>query len=422
MTEKDLDLKAASRRLFWRMGFSTKVDVPLRAFVPSQRGGVQSRAKPAHEAFTDLDVLGIQISPDLRVQSAIADCKTSAKGSTERMFWIRGVADFFAADDAYMVRAGDVTAASRQLAARLRVGVLTPDDLAALESHYGAELPVPDDVAGFLFDGQSLASYRHAFTALDRRLQTLREYQEFDFWVYEEHRNLQQLVAHLRSVAKHLDPGHPVHQALFFESAWLYALSVARAVHHVRRTHVTDLDTSLREYVFGGQLGLREKQHLAKVLRAAAGKEGGDPDEGVFPPYFAALLELSSRFLRRPAHASTVLRYAEWAAEAHVVRQASPAAEVFGESFDDLAAKLLADVCGFLVSTAGLDPEFRSRARAVLAPATHGSPGSPVSTKNSNLVPDEASASASSGGSPPRMQESLPLDADSTIPGQEASD
>ncbi|MGH9242982.1 MAG: hypothetical protein ACRD29_01425 [Acidimicrobiales bacterium] len=417
MTEKDLYLKAASRRLFWRMGFSTKVDVPLRAFVPNQRRAGQSRPKPPYEAFTDLDVLGIQIAPDLRVQSVIADCKTSVKGSTERMFWIRGVADFFAADDAYMVRAGDVTAASRQLAARLGVGVLTPDDLAALEGHYGAGLPAPDAVAGFLFDGPSIAAYRHAFTELDRRLHPLREYQEFDFWVYEEHRNLQQLVAHLSTVAKHLDPGHPVHQALFFESAWLYALSLARAVHHVRRTHVTDIDTSLREYVFGGQLGLREKQHLAKVLRAAAGKEGGDPDEGVFPPYFAALLELSSRFLRRPAHASTVLRYAEWASEAHVVRQASPAAEVFGESFDDLAAKLLADVCGFLVSTAGLDSEFRARARAVLAPATLGAPETVASDTESG-----ADKTPASSGRSPRAQESLPLDIDATSSQQDSSD
>lgn len=387
MSEKDLRLKAASRRLMWQMGFSTKVDVPLRAFIPSQSGSKRSRAKPPHESFTDLDVLGIQISPDLRLQSAIVDCKTSTKGSTERMFWIRGVADFFTADDAYMVRSGDVTAASRQLAARLGVAVLTPDDLTALAGHYMDQLPTPSSI-DFLFDASAIAAYRQALTGLDRRLRPLREYQEFDFWVYEEHRNLQQMVAHIRSAAKQLDPEHPGHQALFFESAWLYALSVARAAHHVRRTHVTDVDTSLREYLFGGQLGLREKQHLAKVLRAAAGKEETDPNEGVFPPYFLALLELASRFLRRPARASTVLKYAEWAAEAQIARQKASAAEVFGDTFDDLAAKLLADVCGFLVTTSGLDPKFRTHARALLAPTMQRS--------------EESELAAGAGGAPLR--------------------
>ncbi len=379
MTEKDLYLKAAIRRVFWQMGFSTKLNVPLRAFVPTQRPTSRQRPKAMYEAFTDLDVLGIHISPDLRVQTAIADCKTSTKGSTERMFWIRGVADFFTADDAYMVRSGDVTAASRQLAARLGVAVLMPNDLAALETHYGSRLPAEPGALDFLFDASSISSSRQAFTELDRRLQSLREYQEFDFWVYEEYRNLQQVVAHLKAVSQHLDPSHPSHQALFFESAWLYALSLARAVHHVRRTHLSDIDTSLREYLFGGQLGLREKQHLAKVLRAAAGKSGGESDEGVFPPYFPALLELSTRFLRRPTLALTVLRYGEWAAEAHVAGQVRPAAEVFGECFDDVAAKLLSDVCGFLVSTTGLDGAFRARARQLLAPGVplqHGAPES----------------------------------------------
>lgn len=374
MSEKDLRLKAASRRLFWRMGFSTKVDVPLRAFVP-QRTGSKTRTKALYEAFTDLDVLGIHISADLRVQSAIADCKTSAKGSTERMFWIRGVADFFAADDAYMVRSSEVTAAARQLANRLGVAVLTPDDLGTIEGHYGSQLPAPRGVADFLFDPPSIAAYRRALTGLDRRLQPLREYQEFDFWVYEEYRNLQQVVAHMAAAAKHLDPSQPAHQALFFESAWLYALSLARAVHHVRRTHVTDLDTSLREYLFGGQLGLREKQQLAKVLRGVAGKDGGDQEEDVLPSYFSALRELANRFLRRPTLPSTVLRYAEWASEAHVARTSGPAAAVFGDAYDDLAAKLLADVCGFLVSAARIDPEFRSHARAIFAPAPQGATG-----------------------------------------------
>jgi len=374
VTELDLSLKAASRRLFWRMGFSTKIDVPLRAVVPKASGGQRGKTKSQYETYTDLDVLGIQISSDLRVVSTIADCKTSAKGSTERMFWIRGVADFFSADDAYMVRSKDVTSAARQLAARLAVGVLTQDDLAVLESHYesvGSSIGV---MADYLFVPSSIAEYRRCFLGLDRRLHPLREYQEFDFWVYEEHRNLQQLVAHLTKAAKQLDPTHPTHQALFFESAWLYSLSISKAVHHVRRTHVTDIDTSLREYLFGGQLGLREKQQLANVLRVAAGKNEANSDEGVFPSYYGALLELASRVLRRPTHVTNVLRYAEWAAESRVARDPRSAAGSFGEAFDDIAAKLLSDVCGFLVSTAGLDADFRVLARGLFAPLAKGTP------------------------------------------------
>jgi hypothetical protein len=104
VSEKDLGLKVASRRLLWRMGYSTRIDVPLRTLVPEKT----PRGKDTYETFTDLDVLGLCIVPGFAVRAVISDCKTSASRSTERMFWIRGVGEFFAADDAWMVRSGPV--------------------------------------------------------------------------------------------------------------------------------------------------------------------------------------------------------------------------------------------------------------------------------------------------------------------------
>jgi hypothetical protein len=57
VSEKDLRLKAAARRLLWRMGFTTRVDVPLRAVlsVPMHRGSeADRRSTPSAQAFTDL--------------------------------------------------------------------------------------------------------------------------------------------------------------------------------------------------------------------------------------------------------------------------------------------------------------------------------------------------------------------------------
>ena len=54
----------------------------------------------------------------------------------ERMFWVRGVADFFSADEAFMVRSSAVPTAARALSNRLGVGVLDPDDYAALAATF----------------------------------------------------------------------------------------------------------------------------------------------------------------------------------------------------------------------------------------------------------------------------------------------
>jgi hypothetical protein len=366
VSEFDLSLKVGSRRLLWRMGFTTRVDVPLRAFVPAASSS--RRGTPRYETFTDLDVLGAAVSPGFALRTVISDCKTTQRGSTERMFWVRGVSDFFDADDAWMVRTGRVTAASRQLAARLRISVLEPTDLARLEEYHPTVLNLGSGPLALLFDERQVSAYMKAFTALDKRLESLVEYRQFDYWVYEEYRNLLQVVAHLGQVKKQLDPRQPSHRALFLDCAWLYGLSLAHAAQHVRAVHISDIDTALQQYLFGGQMAMQEKQKLAAVLRRLAPKAAASSEtDGVLPAWYPQLLELLTRHLRRPAQVNDELRYAEWIAEAQLAKEEATAAQAFGAAFDPVAAKLLSDVCGFLVTAAELNQDFRAFSRAVLA-------------------------------------------------------
>jgi hypothetical protein len=245
------------------------------------------------------------------------------------------------------------------------VSVLTPEDIENLEMFHPTEDPIEAAPLAVLFDPGAVSAFRASMTRLPKKLGPLVEYSEFDYWVYDQHRNLLQVVAHLRQGNQTLDPSHPHHQALFFDYAWLYALAVSRAVQHIRRAHPVDIDTSLQEYLFGGQLGLREKQQMAQILQRAAGKLEG-VDEGVLPSYYPDLLELCHRFLRRPYTIANVLRYLEFLREASVASGADMVARVFGSSYDDLSGKQAADVCGFLVATGGLDPKFRDIARNLL--------------------------------------------------------
>lgn len=366
MSELDLGLKVASRRLLWRMGFTTRVDVPLRAFVPAPDG--KSRTTSRFETFTDLDVLGVAVAPGFALRSVIADCKTTRRGSTERMFWVKGVSDFFAADDAWMVRQGGVTAASRQLASRLAISVLEPADLARLEEFHPTDLELSHGPLALLFDEERVSSYMRSYTTLDGKLEKLVEYRQFDYWVYDEYRNLLQVIAHLAQVGKHLDARQPAHRAIFVDCAWLYTRSLAQAARHVRAVHVSDVDTALKQYLFGSQAALQEKQRLANILQRLAPRGVvTDGDEGLLPAWYPQLLDLLIRHLRRPNVIGQELRYAEWVAEAQLAKEPAAVADAFLDEFDPVAAKLLADVCGFLVTVAELDPDFRSFARSVLA-------------------------------------------------------
>ena len=372
MSEKDLGQKAAIRRLLWRMGFATRVDVPLRAYVPASRG------RPGHESYTDLDVLGVTIAPGFRVHTAIADCKSTARDTTERMFWIRGVGDFFGADAAYMVRPTKTTDAARQLAARLKIAVVTGEDLTALEAQHPVALDLTDAPIARLFDVSQIEQYLKAFTGMDRKLDALLEYRQFDYWVYEPYRNLTQMVSHLADAAVTLDPANPLHAALVIDCSWLYLLTVSQAVEHVRATHAADVPTCLLEYFFGGQVALREKkqllEQLARVLPPAAQESAQ-----LLPTWYGQLLELVGRFNRSPHACLPALQYAEMLSAALVARKRTTVLKAFGTHVDPIAAKLLADIVGFLTASAGLNPNFRTMARELLVhDLTGGERGDPA--------------------------------------------
>ena len=289
------------------------------------------------------------------------------------MFWVRGVADFFQADEAFLVRANPVPTAARALSGRIGVGVLDPDDFAALAATYTPNVDLDGPLA-CLFDVGSIEMQIANAAGLDRRLDAFVDFVRFDHWVYEPYRNLTQVVAHLATARDALDPAHPRHRSLFFESAWQYALALAQAAHHVRTSRMADVPLAARAYLAGGELALREKGSLAELLRRA-GIAGGAGVE--LPPYTDTLLELLTRLLVQPAETGDVLRYAEYLTMATLVGVEATVLGAFGAAVRPIAAKLLADVCRFLVGSAGLSPDFRVLARdRLIVDLTGGEVGS----------------------------------------------
>lgn len=353
--ERDLSLKLKMRQLFWTMGASTCIDVKLRAYVSGVKTG------PGWQEFTDLDVLSVSCSVGGQPQITLADCSTSSRGAIERMFWIRGVAEFFDADNAFLVRSRPVPAATRALSTRIGVGVLDPQDYVALLRTFKTPLDFAGPLA-CLFDENSVQMQLGYTGELDRRLSSLINFVRYDYWVYDPYRNLTQVVAHIAKVVKSLDSRNPYHLGLFFECAWLYSVSLIQAIHHVRSSRMSDIPSAVHTYVAGGELAMREKQALAGLLERTGVRV--DTRSAVLPPYADNLAELVTRLLVQPAELSDILRYAEYLITATIIGESATVGMAFGEvHVRPIAAKLLADVCGFLVTASGARPEFRTAAR-----------------------------------------------------------
>ncbi|SDM69606.1 hypothetical protein SAMN05660642_03072 [Geodermatophilus siccatus] len=144
-----------------------------------------------------------------------------------------------------------------------------------------------------MFDCSSVADRLTAFDGLDRRRKPLLGYRQFDYWVYEEHRNAVQMVAHLAGARQHLDPRIAEHVALVLDLARLHLLSLIRMTGHIRGAFLGDPDLRLQEYIFGGATNLREKVETARLLNRSSPEGTGPLDH--LPPYYAPLRELVPR-------------------------------------------------------------------------------------------------------------------------------
>jgi hypothetical protein len=140
------------RRAFWAMGGSSRIDVKLSALVPPH-----TKNKAGVEEWTDLDVVGVQYVPLMGLVFVVADCKTQRQRATEQVFWLKGVADLFRAQNAYLVRDADLPPAARQLSLRLGVAAMgSADRRVSLDQAGTARLPK----TGHFLEGDASAGVR----------------------------------------------------------------------------------------------------------------------------------------------------------------------------------------------------------------------------------------------------------------------
>jgi hypothetical protein len=377
MANDDLELKLAMRRAFWATGASTRTEVKLSSLVP--RG--QGRSRGNVQEWTDLDVLGIEYSPMSGLAYALADCKTLKGRVTERVFWLRGVADLFGARSNYLVRSEPLPAAARQLALRLGVAAFDPSDLNLLLEQAGvARLPV----AGNFLEGATLARWNQLLETAPKAVERLGRYRRAFYWVVPPHRNLVQLPAYARDAASHFDPNARWAQVLVIDLAWLYLHSLLTTLERISRLQLSDPVMSLQQTVLGGEPELRERQQLAEqlslVLRHVNVRKGERiPTVSVLPEYFDVLVEAVARIGRRRDVATEALRCLEFVGVETVAAGGARWREAFPTG-SGLAIKLASDMVRTVVRASGLSADFVTRFDEVTrAPAAEvtAAPASP---------------------------------------------
>lgn len=303
-TDKDISLKLRFKRILFQMGYYSPIEVELSQY---QMLGLELKRK----SLTDLDVLGLKFDAVLNPHKVVGDCKSGRNVSdVNRLFWLRGVMDYFGANAAYYLRP-NIDSHARATAPRLGISTIIEKELQTLEKDLNVDsLPLPLQDPNFYNQQRTLWGISVPKgakpTSAQLELKKVYTHLSYNYWYAAQHRNLFLLVAHFQKIAHLLNP-------LDSRDVLLAQVGVERFAHcllemgsNIHLRGINNIPQSARIYLYGGGGALRDREEFFKLLNRLTGT-----NEPLDPPFLNDVIELTNRIIHNPYAAAEVLRYLE---------------------------------------------------------------------------------------------------------------
>jgi hypothetical protein len=349
---KDLDrpLKLAAAQAMSSAGFYVRTNVRL-----SEPRNAPTREGKWVSDITDVDVMGIVHTVDLRADISCMTCKGGTNVSVlHETFALAGVMRYLHAQRGYGVFARKTTEPHMvALAEQLDILVMEGQEWTHWLRRIGGTYPVPR-----IFEDHIEAAITEQ---LGRRtdLAELLSFLGTEFWYFRDYRNIQNLIGKLRRVAERMK-ALPLTAFLLLDACSQFALALLQLCKHANASGVLRLAETVPPYLFGGVSTYRNRRDLLRrveeFMRKKEVLDAGQSLPSLDPAYTPELIELVLRFCSKPAAACRVPQYLSFRsgeAAAHVAGETSVRAS-HGES--DLTEKLAFDLLDFIGKAARIDP------------------------------------------------------------------
>lgn len=306
---KDTPLKLRIRRILWAQGYHCPLEVDLSHFEYEQTGRTLKRSP-----ITDIDVLGICFEPDLRYKTIVVDCKSGKESEPNRLFWIRGLMDFFGAQEGIFVKS-KLHSHARALAPRLSIRVLDEKGLIAIEKALDVE-----KICIYLTDNsihkksQYLWGVKfpkgHKPLEPELTLKSAYQYLQYLYWMIEEYRNIQTIMDRFSAIKEILDYKDLKYKYLVNVGLQRLALSILKMASEVADRDITGIRQQSRTYLFGGPFFLREREHTIHLLNQLTKETTLIHEEiKLEPDYFDELIEIVNKIISNSFSASKILQH-----------------------------------------------------------------------------------------------------------------
>ncbi|MBD1921910.1 hypothetical protein H6F77_12510 [Microcoleus sp. FACHB-831] len=303
--DADLNFKLRFKRILFLMGYYSPIEVMLSQYHDDNKGA------PKRSDVTDLDVLGIKYDAVLNSHKIICDCKTGRKVSdVNRLFWLRGVCDYFGANLGYFLRT-KVDNHARAIAPKLGLRVIDERELRALEKSLNVDelvLPITDiefySNRNQLWGINVLKGSRP--TPEEIQIKEVYSYLSYLYWFFDSHRNLFNLIERFQKVSHLLRSSNPRDVLLAYTGLERFAHCLLEMGSYIYSRGLSEVQSNARIYLYGGVMGLREREKFFDLLHQFT-----NTNESLDPIYLQDILEVTNQMLHHPQSGSQVLPYLE---------------------------------------------------------------------------------------------------------------
>lgn len=353
-TMKDLPLKLRIKRILESQGYHCPLEVVLSHFENQE-----TKQDLKKYLLTDIDVLGIRFEPDLRQANIIADCKSGRESESNRIFWLRGVMDFFQAQEGIFVKT-QLSPQTRAFAPKLGIRVLDEKGLQTLEESLGIQ-----ESSAFLDNGMALYERMEKLwgvkledgqkpTQKALEVKSVYTYLQYNYWVLEDYINVQTIIDRFGRIKTEVNPADLKSKYLAFIGLQRLSLSIIKMAGFVAAQDLNDVARLFKTAFFGGTYRMRNSRQIIEYLdRLSDLNKIGERLE-LEPPYFNELVEIANRVILNSRNATGILRHLDAILTEQLFGAKQGLENVLGSMYSTEALVLLKRIAAMFVKSARL--------------------------------------------------------------------
>jgi len=351
--KEDYNLKIKINNILLSLGYYTRLELKL--------AGYSSNKKLLE--LTDLDVLGIKITPNFNTDYVLADCTSRSRvieSPIQRVFWLKGVMELFGGKQGYLVLDTDqkIPEIQKQTSAKLGVIILNKENLLGLENKL-----INKDIKSLnISNKNSWENFDNKINKINSGFYKIINFRKYNYWLNKQNKNVLTIMLIFEKIKNLINEDSSIHKALIIDLMSLLSISLLNFCRFLVETNPDDIQKELKAYLFGGHREYKEKEKavsvLKEIIKNQKQKKLFDDEIKLDPEYLPELFDIILRWTNKPIDSCIIPNYLQFIIFEKVMNNNINFINSFENNFSEITKKMTRDLATLIINNSLLSKKI----------------------------------------------------------------